>query len=72
MTTAVIGTGGIGSVIARALASGGETLRLSSANAESARTLAHRIGLTGGMSLLTCQRHRVSEIREPRHLDLLA
>jgi predicted dinucleotide-binding enzyme len=30
MTTAVIGTGGIGSVIARQLASGGETLRLSS------------------------------------------
>jgi 3-hydroxyisobutyrate dehydrogenase-like beta-hydroxyacid dehydrogenase len=28
MTTAVIGTGGIGSVIARELASGGETLRL--------------------------------------------
>jgi len=27
MTTAVIGTGGIGSVIARELASGGETLR---------------------------------------------
>ena len=32
MTTAIIGTGGIGSVIARQLASGGETLRLSSAN----------------------------------------
>ena len=31
MTTAIIGTGGIGSVIARELASGGETLRLSSA-----------------------------------------
>ena len=31
MTTAIIGTGGIGSVIARQLASGGETLRLSSA-----------------------------------------
>jgi predicted dinucleotide-binding enzyme len=27
MTTAIIGTGGIGSVIARQLASGGETLR---------------------------------------------
>ena len=38
MTTAVIGTGGIGSVIARHLASGGETLRLSSADPESART----------------------------------
>jgi 8-hydroxy-5-deazaflavin:NADPH oxidoreductase len=31
MTTASIGTGGLGSVIARELASGGETLRLSSA-----------------------------------------
>ena len=44
MTTAVIGTGGIGSVIARRLASGGETLRLSSADHESARTLAAQIG----------------------------
>jgi predicted dinucleotide-binding enzyme len=32
MTTAIIGTGGLGSVIARQLASGGETLRLSSAD----------------------------------------
>jgi 8-hydroxy-5-deazaflavin:NADPH oxidoreductase len=44
MTTAVIGTGGIGSVIARQLASGGETLRLSSADRKSARTLAAEIG----------------------------
>ncbi len=44
MTTAVIGTGGIGSAIARQLASGGETLRLSSADQESARTLAAQIG----------------------------
>jgi 8-hydroxy-5-deazaflavin:NADPH oxidoreductase len=44
MTTAIIGTGGIGSAIARQLASGGETLRLSSANEESARTLAAEIG----------------------------
>src|SRR5277367_5657729 len=44
MTTAVIGTGGLGSVIARRLASGGETLRLSSADSESARTLATAIG----------------------------
>jgi ketopantoate reductase len=28
MTTTIIGTGGLGSVIARQLASGGETLRL--------------------------------------------
>jgi predicted dinucleotide-binding enzyme len=44
MTTAVIGTGGIGSVIARQLASGGEALRLSSADTESARALAAQIG----------------------------
>ena len=44
MTTAIIGTGGIGSAIARQLASGGETLRLASADNESARTLAARIG----------------------------
>jgi predicted dinucleotide-binding enzyme len=44
MTTAIIGTGGLGSVIARQLASGGETLRLSSADSESARTLAAKIG----------------------------
>ena len=44
MTTAVIGTGGIGSVVARELASGGETLRLSSAGNESARRLAAQIG----------------------------
>src|SRR5271157_4159838 len=44
MTTAIIGTGGLGSVIARQLASGGETLRLSSAGNESARTLAAQIG----------------------------
>jgi 8-hydroxy-5-deazaflavin:NADPH oxidoreductase len=44
MTTAVIGTGGLGSVIARHLASGGETLWLSSADTASARTLAAQIG----------------------------
>jgi predicted dinucleotide-binding enzyme len=43
MTTAIIGTGGLGSVIANQLASGGETLRLSSAS-QSARTLAAEIG----------------------------
>jgi 8-hydroxy-5-deazaflavin:NADPH oxidoreductase len=46
MTTAIIGTGGIGSAIARQLASGGETLRLSSADTQSARTLAAAIGPT--------------------------
>jgi len=44
MTTAIIGTGGLGSVIARQLASGGESLRLSSADEESARRLAAEIG----------------------------
>ena len=44
MTTAMIGTGGIGSAIARQLASGGETLRLSSGASESARMLAPAIG----------------------------
>src|ERR1700683_3720384 len=44
MTTAIIGTGGIGSVIARQLASGGESLRLSSADKESARMLAAELG----------------------------
>jgi 8-hydroxy-5-deazaflavin:NADPH oxidoreductase len=44
MTTAIIGTGGLGSAIARLLASGGETLRLSSADSKSARTLAAEIG----------------------------
>jgi predicted dinucleotide-binding enzyme len=37
MTIAIIGTGGIGSAIARQLASGGETLRLSSADEEYAK-----------------------------------
>jgi 8-hydroxy-5-deazaflavin:NADPH oxidoreductase len=44
MTTAIIGTGGIGSVIARLLGAGGETLRLSSADKQSARKLAAKIG----------------------------
>jgi 8-hydroxy-5-deazaflavin:NADPH oxidoreductase len=44
MTTAVIGTGTLGSVIARLLAAGGETLRLSSADDDAARTLAAEIG----------------------------
>jgi predicted dinucleotide-binding enzyme len=43
-TTAIIGPGGLGSVIARQLASGGETLRLSSAGNRSARTLAAQFG----------------------------
>ena len=44
MTTAIIGTGGLGSVIARLLAAGGENVRLSSAATASARGLAAQIG----------------------------
>jgi 8-hydroxy-5-deazaflavin:NADPH oxidoreductase len=44
MATAIIGTGGLGSVIAHQLASGGETVRLASADIQSARTLAGEIG----------------------------
>jgi predicted dinucleotide-binding enzyme len=44
MTTAIIGTGGLGSVIARLLGAGGETLRLASADTQAARTLAAEIG----------------------------
>ena len=44
MTTAIIGTGGIGSAISRLLASGGESVRLSNADPESARMLAEEIG----------------------------
>jgi hypothetical protein len=44
MTTAIIGTGGLGSVIARLLGAGGENLRLASADPESARSLAAQIG----------------------------
>ncbi len=44
MIVAVIGTGGLGSVIAVHLASGGVGLRLSSADSESAQRLANEIG----------------------------
>jgi 8-hydroxy-5-deazaflavin:NADPH oxidoreductase len=44
MTTAIIGTGGIGSAIARQLGAGGEDLRLSSADKASAGKLAAEIG----------------------------
>jgi predicted dinucleotide-binding enzyme len=47
VTTAIIGTGGIGSAIAHRLASGGETLRLSSVDHESARKLSAEIGPAG-------------------------
>jgi len=44
MATAIIGTGGIASAIARQLASGGEVLQLSSPDNESARKLTAAIG----------------------------
>ena len=52
MTTAIIGTGVLGSVIARELASGGEILRLSSADTESARKLAGQLG-SGAVAALS-------------------
>ena len=57
MTTAIIGTGGLGSVIARQLASGGETLRLSSADVQSARTLAAEIGRAAVVAAATATRY---------------
>ena|ERR1700722_10235408 len=51
MTTAIIGTGGIGSAIARRLASGGEALQLSSADTRSAQRLAAAIGATAGVAV---------------------
>jgi predicted dinucleotide-binding enzyme len=44
MTTAIIGTGVLGSAIARQLASGGESLRLSGTDRESVQKLATEIG----------------------------
>ncbi len=44
MATAIIGTGRIGSAIARQLASGGEALHLTSADEQSAQRLAEAIG----------------------------
>jgi predicted dinucleotide-binding enzyme len=44
VTTAIVGTGGIGSAIARQLGSGGETLQLSSADHQSAQMLAAQVG----------------------------
>jgi predicted dinucleotide-binding enzyme len=44
MTTAIIGTGGLGSAIARQLASGGEALRLANADPGPAQRLAAAIG----------------------------
>jgi 8-hydroxy-5-deazaflavin:NADPH oxidoreductase len=51
MVTAVIGSGGIGSAIARALASGGEVLRLSSADSESVQKLGAEIGRAAAVAV---------------------
>jgi predicted dinucleotide-binding enzyme len=51
VTTAIIGTGGIGSAIAHRLGKGGERLRLSSADAKSAKALAGEIGLGAAVAL---------------------
>ncbi len=45
MATAIIGTGGIGSAIARQLAAGGEALKLSSAQEDLFRTDAKTLGM---------------------------
>jgi predicted dinucleotide-binding enzyme len=44
VSTAIIGIGGLGSAIARRLASGGEALRLSSADTTTARAVAQALG----------------------------
>ena len=54
MTTAIIGTGGIGSAISRLLASGGESVRLSNADPEPARMLAEEIG---GAAIVSTDNH---------------
>jgi predicted dinucleotide-binding enzyme len=67
MTTAIIGTGRIGSVIARQLASGGEALRLASTDSESARTLAghgYRSVRGGGVTRKQKPRSARSQRRE--------
>jgi len=65
MTTAIIGTGGIGSAIARQLAAGGEALQLSSADKESARKLAAAIGAAAVVSLDKPERFAGSRCRRP-------
>jgi 3-hydroxyisobutyrate dehydrogenase-like beta-hydroxyacid dehydrogenase len=60
MTTAVIGTGGLGSVTARELAAGGETLWLSSADKASARTLAAETGRVAERRVLAAERSYAS------------
>ena len=65
MTTAIIGTGGIGSAIARQLAAGGEALQLSSADKESARKLAAAIGGAAVVAARQPERIEGSRCRRP-------
>jgi predicted dinucleotide-binding enzyme len=51
VTTAIIGTGGLGSALARQLACGGEALHLSSADKQSAQRLAAAIGGTATIAV---------------------
>jgi hypothetical protein len=68
MTTAVIGTGEIGSVVARELASGGETLRLSSAGNEAARMgRVEHFWQQRQLRLPTCERAQVSRQLRRKH-----
>jgi 8-hydroxy-5-deazaflavin:NADPH oxidoreductase len=60
MTAAILGTVGIGSVIARQLASGGETLRPSSADVKSARTPAAEIGRAALVAADNCHALRAA------------
>ena len=61
MTTAIIGTGGIGSVIARRLASGGEALRLSSVDTESARAVAAEASVDPRVVAVTATRDALQD-----------
>ncbi len=72
MTTAIIGTGGIGSAIARQLAAGGEALQLSSADKESARKLAGAIGGATVVALDRPKACRRSHLEHRRPVSLPA
>ena len=58
MTTAIIGTGGLGSVIARLVASGGETLRLSAPTKSQHERWPHRSGALRSLPSTTATRCR--------------
>jgi predicted dinucleotide-binding enzyme len=70
MTTAIIGTGGIGSAIARRLAAGGQTLRLANADAAWVAAAGNRDALQGADAVVLALRFTVlqgviAEIAEP-------